>query len=55
VGFRQVHDKRRIGQRHFDLVDASVGLAEWHPGETMEEVIEEADAAMYRNKKDSRK
>jgi diguanylate cyclase (GGDEF)-like protein len=36
------------------LVDASIGLAEWHPGETMEEVIERADADMYRSKKDSR-
>jgi diguanylate cyclase (GGDEF)-like protein len=36
-------------------VDASIGLAEWHRGETMEEVIEQADAAMYRDKKESRK
>lgn len=36
-------------------VDASIGLGEWHPGKTMEEVIEQADASMYRNKKDSRK
>ncbi len=37
------------------LVDASIGLAEWRPGQTMEDVIEEADATMYRDKKDSRK
>jgi diguanylate cyclase (GGDEF)-like protein len=37
------------------LVDASIGLAEWHQGETMEEVLEQADGSMYRNKKDSRK
>ena len=37
------------------LVEASIGLAEWHPGKTMEEVIEDADAAMYRDKKNSRK
>ena len=36
------------------LVDASIGLAEWRPGQTMEEVIEAADAAMYSNKRDSR-
>jgi diguanylate cyclase (GGDEF)-like protein len=37
------------------LVDASIGLAEWHPGETMEEVIEQADASMYHDKKKSRR
>ena len=37
------------------LVDASIGLAEWHQGETMEEVLEQADGSMYRDKKDSRK
>jgi diguanylate cyclase (GGDEF)-like protein len=31
-------------------VTASVGLAEWQPGRTMEQVIEAADAAMYREK-----
>ncbi|MGC2185384.1 MAG: hypothetical protein WA637_19105 [Terriglobales bacterium] len=36
-------------------VDASIGLAEWHPGETMEEVIEQADASMYSDKKESRR
>jgi diguanylate cyclase len=36
------------------LVEASIGLAEWHPGQTIEELIEEADADMYRNKRDSR-
>ena len=37
------------------LVDASIGLAGWHQGETMEEVLEQADGSMYRNKQDSRK
>ena len=31
-------------------VDASVGLAQWKPGETMQQVIERADAAMYQQK-----
>ena len=37
------------------LVDASIGLADWHQGQTMEEVLEQADGSMYRDKKDSRK
>lgn len=35
-------------------LDASIGVADWHPGETMEEVIENADRAMYREKQQSR-
>lgn len=31
-------------------VDASIGVAQWQPGETMQEVIEHADAVMYRDK-----
>ncbi|MGA8108594.1 MAG: GGDEF domain-containing protein [Acidobacteriaceae bacterium] len=31
-------------------VDAAVGLAEWHPGDSPERVIAAADAAMYQNK-----
>jgi diguanylate cyclase (GGDEF)-like protein len=31
-------------------VDASIGVARWQPGETIQEVIEHADAAMYQDK-----
>ncbi|HTR66746.1 MAG TPA: GGDEF domain-containing protein [Terriglobales bacterium] len=37
------------------FVDASVGTAQWHPGETMQEVIEHADSAMYREKQTTKK
>ena len=37
------------GQRKIRL-DASVGLAEWRPGETLREVIARADAGMYERK-----
>ena len=32
------------------MVEAAVGLAEWLPGETMEQLLQRADAAMYRDK-----
>jgi diguanylate cyclase (GGDEF)-like protein len=32
------------------MVEAAVGLAEWIPGETMEELLKRADAAMYADK-----
>lgn len=35
-------------------VDASIGLAEWHTGETIQQVIENADRAMYVEKNRSR-
>jgi diguanylate cyclase (GGDEF)-like protein len=35
-------------------LDASIGLAEWHPGETLQHVIEKADKAMYIDKNKSR-
>jgi diguanylate cyclase (GGDEF)-like protein len=35
-------------------VDASIGLAEWLAGETMKELVERADAEMYRDKAASR-
>jgi GGDEF domain-containing protein len=31
-------------------VDASLGMAEWKLGEAMEQVVERADAEMYREK-----
>jgi diguanylate cyclase len=34
---------------------ASVGIAEWQRGETMEQVIARADAAMYKRKEEARK
>jgi len=36
-------------------VDASIGVAQWWPGKTVQQVIEQADAAMYLDKKQSRK
>lgn len=35
-------------------VDASVGLAEWLDGQSMQELIAQADTAMYKNKRQSR-
>ncbi len=32
-------------------VDASIGVAQWQPGETMQQVIERADSAMYHEEK----
>jgi diguanylate cyclase (GGDEF)-like protein len=32
-------------------VDASIGVAQWQPGETIQQVIEHADAAMYKEKR----
>src|SRR5208282_543018 len=32
-------------------VDAAIGLADWHAGETMDQLIAQADAAMYLDKK----
>jgi diguanylate cyclase (GGDEF)-like protein len=34
-------------------VMAAVGLAQWEPGKTVKQVVEQADAAMYRDKKES--
>ncbi len=31
-------------------LDASIGVAQWQPGETMEQVIKHADASMYKEK-----
>jgi PleD family two-component response regulator len=36
-------------------ITASIGLTEWHAGETMKDVIEHADAAMYADKQATRK
>jgi diguanylate cyclase (GGDEF)-like protein len=36
-------------------VDASIGVAQWLPGKAVQQVIEQADAAMYLDKKQSRK
>ena len=36
-------------------IDASIGVAQWLPGKTVKQVIEQADAAMYLDKKQSRK
>lgn len=36
-------------------VDASIGLAQWQPGETIQAVVQQADTAMYEDKRESRK
>jgi diguanylate cyclase (GGDEF)-like protein len=36
-------------------VDASIGVAQWHPGEVTQQVIANADAAMYQQKELSQK
>jgi PleD family two-component response regulator len=36
-------------------VEASVGLAQWAPDETLQQVIEHADAAMYKEKQAAKK
>ena len=36
-------------------IDASIGVAQWLPGKNVKQVIEQADAAMYLDKKQSRK
>lgn len=35
-------------------LDASIGVADWHPGETIDQVLENADRAMYLEKNRSR-
>ena len=35
-------------------VDAAIGLTQWLPGETLKEVVEHADAAMYQQKEKAR-
>ncbi|MGA8153525.1 MAG: GGDEF domain-containing protein [Terriglobales bacterium] len=43
-----------LGEGKGDLkvsVDASIGAAQWQPGETIQQVIERADAAMYKDKR----
>jgi GGDEF domain-containing protein len=36
-------------------MDASIGVARWQPGEAASQVLERADAAMYTDKKLSKK
>ncbi len=36
-------------------VDAAVGMAQWEPGETLQQLVEHADAAMYKEKKLAKK
>ena len=35
-------------------VDAAIGLTQWQPGQTLKEVVEHADAAMYKQKQKAR-
>lgn len=39
------------GPRNVIQISASIGAAEWHPGETMQRLIARADDAMYKDKK----
>lgn len=46
-----------VGQGKAEIkidVQASIGVVQWRPGETSQEVIARADAAMYQEKKLSR-
>jgi diguanylate cyclase (GGDEF)-like protein len=43
---------RRTVELH---MDASIGMAEWHSGTTIEQLLADADAAMYRDKKEQAK
>jgi len=36
-------------------IDAAVGMAQWHAGETLQQLIERADSAMYSDKKLAKK
>jgi len=43
----------RPGKGHAEVkvhVDAAIGLTQWQPGQTLKEVVEHADAAMYQEK-----
>ena len=42
------------GSPHQVQVDASIGLAQWRPGETMQKLVAQADAIMYQEKRQSR-
>ena len=42
------------GVAHHVQVDASIGLAQWRPGETMKQLIAQADAIMYQDKRQTR-
>lgn len=42
------------GETHHVQVDASIGLAQWRPGETMQKLVAQADALMYQDKRQSR-
>ncbi len=35
-------------------IDAAIGLTEWQPGQTLKDVVEHADAAMYKQKQKAR-
>jgi PleD family two-component response regulator len=42
-------------QSGFATLTAAIGLAVWHPGETMSALLERADDAMYEQKRDARR
>jgi PleD family two-component response regulator len=56
-----------VGLRHYTLqtgdnkpevklrAEASIGIAQWQSGQTMQQLIELADKAMYQEKKSTRK
>jgi diguanylate cyclase (GGDEF)-like protein len=39
------------GEAQYVQVDASIGLAQWRPGETMQQLVAQADAVMYQDKR----
>ncbi len=41
------------GEEQDVQVDASIGLAQWRPGETMQQLVAQADAIMYQDKRQS--
>ncbi len=54
--FREYTIQAGAGKKEVKVnLDASLGVIQWQPGETIQQVIERADAAMYADKKRARK
>ncbi len=53
-GKYEIQSNREKGNITMD-VSAAIGLARWLPGKTVQQVLEEADASMYTDKKTSRR
>jgi GGDEF domain-containing protein len=51
MGIRRMYGQLSAGVDKVKIrMDASIGVAQWQPGETAHQVIEHADAAMYKEK-----